>query len=90
MQQQVEWHGGPQRVNPSDVAQLAESPVRWSRVTELFRGHRGRVVVVVLAVVAASVVGLAQPFLLRAIIDDALPHSLRGTVVTSDGEALAA
>ena len=74
MQQQVEWHGGPQRVNPSDVAQLAESPVRWSRVTELFRGHRGRVVVVVLAVVAASVVGLAQPFLLRAIIDDALPH----------------
>lgn len=74
MQQQVGWHGGPQRVNPSDVAQLAESPVRWSRVTELFRGHRGRVVVVVLAVVAASVVGLAQPFLLRAIIDDALPH----------------
>ncbi len=74
MQQQVEWHGGPQRVNPSDVAQLAESPVRWSRVTELFRGHRGRVVVVVLAVVAASVVGLAQPFLLRAIIDYALPH----------------
>ena len=65
---------GPRRVDPRDRAQLAESPVSWSRLTALFRPHLGSLVVVGLAVVAASLIGLAQPFLLRAIIDDALPH----------------
>ena len=65
---------GPARIDPADRAQLAESPVSWERVVRLFRPHLGALSVVILAVVAASLVGLAQPFLLRAVIDDALPH----------------
>lgn len=65
---------GPARIDPRDRAQLAESPVSWQRIAALFRPHRGSLIVVVAAVVAASLVGLAQPFLLRAVIDDALPH----------------
>ena len=65
---------GPRRVDPRDREQLAESPVDPARLAALFRPHLGSLVVVGLAVVAASLIGLAQPFLLRAIIDDALPH----------------
>lgn len=65
---------GPQRIDPRDRAQLIESPVRARRVLQLFRPHTGALTIVMVAVVAASLVGLAQPFLLRAIIDDALPH----------------
>ena len=65
---------GPVRIDPRDRAQLAESPVSWRRVRGLFAPHAGALTVVGVAVVAASLVGLAQPFLLRAVIDDALPH----------------
>ncbi|MFT3875788.1 MAG: ABC transporter ATP-binding protein [Propioniciclava sp.] len=65
---------GPQRIDPRDRAQLAESPVEARRVLALFRPHAGPLAVVMIAVVAASVVGLAQPFLLRAVIDVALPQ----------------
>lgn len=65
---------GPQRVDARDRAQLAESPVEARRVLALFRPHAGALAVVMAAVVAASAVGLAQPFLLRIVIDDALPH----------------
>jgi len=30
---------------------------------------------VVLIIVASSIVGMASPFLLRAVLDDALPHN---------------
>ncbi|MDN5572193.1 MAG: ABC transporter ATP-binding protein/permease [Propionibacteriaceae bacterium] len=65
---------GPARIDPRDRAQLAESPVSGRRVRALFAPHTGALAVVGVTVVAASLVGLAQPFLLRAIIDDALPH----------------
>ncbi len=65
---------GPQRIDPRDRAQLIESPVSAARVAALFRPHAGALSIVIAAVVAASVVGLAQPFLLRAVIDDALPN----------------
>ncbi len=64
----------PQRVNPADAAQLAESPVPASRVFGLFAPHSWQLTVLIATVVVASLVGLAQPFLLRAIIDDALPQ----------------
>ena len=70
---------GPQRIDPRDRAQLIESPVSPARVAALFRPHAGALSIVVAAVVAASVVGLAQPFLLRAVIDDALPN--RNTIL---------
>ena len=64
---------GPARVNPADRAQLAESPVSMRRVVHLFAGHGWALSAVVAIIVVSSVVGLAQPFLLREIIDTALP-----------------
>jgi len=64
---------GPVRVNPADRAQLAESPVSIRRVAGLFAGHGWILAAVVAIIVVSSVVGLAQPFLLREIIDVALP-----------------
>jgi ATP-binding cassette subfamily B protein len=66
---------GPVRINPADRSQLAESPVSLARVAGLFRGHRLELAAVTAIIVVASVVGLAQPFLLREVIDVALPHS---------------
>jgi ATP-binding cassette subfamily B protein len=64
---------GPVRVNPADRAQLAESPVSMRRVVGLFSGHGWILAAVVAIIVVSSIVGLAQPFLLREIIDVALP-----------------
>ncbi|MCA0295664.1 MAG: ABC transporter ATP-binding protein/permease [Actinobacteria bacterium] len=66
---------GPSRINPADRAQLAESPVSLARVAGLFRGHGLQLAAVTGIIVVASVVGLAQPFLLREVIDVALPTS---------------
>jgi ATP-binding cassette, subfamily B, bacterial len=66
---------GARTVDPRDRAQLAESPVSWRRVGALFRPFRGRVATVMALIVASSVVALATPFLLRVVIDDALPHA---------------
>src|SRR6478609_4881728 len=65
---------GPRRVDPADRAQLAESPVSWRRVGSLFAPFRARVVLVVALIVASSAVSLASPFLLKLVIDDALPQ----------------
>lgn len=62
------------RVDPADRAQLAESPVPWPRVAVLFRPHRWSIAAVMALIVASSVVALATPFLLRTVIDDALPQ----------------
>ncbi len=64
---------GPSRISPADRAQLAESPVSLARVAGLFTGHRLELLAVTAIIVVASVVGLAQPFLLREVIDVALP-----------------
>jgi ATP-binding cassette subfamily B protein len=64
---------GPVRVNEADKVQLAESPVSMRRVVGLFAGHGWILAAVVAIIVVSSVVGLAQPFLLREIIDVALP-----------------
>jgi ATP-binding cassette subfamily B protein len=65
---------GPTRLDPADRAQLAESPVPIRRVLALFRPHTRSVAVVTAAIVLVSAISMAQPFLLRAVIDDALPH----------------
>ena len=64
----------PAKIDPRDRAQLDESPVSLRRVAALFAPHRGTVAIVTATVVAISVVSMASPFLLRAVIDDALPH----------------
>jgi ATP-binding cassette subfamily B protein len=44
------------------------------RILRLFRPYTGRLLLVGLLIAASSVVSLGSPFLLRGIIDDALPH----------------
>lgn len=63
------------KADPRDRAQLAESPVSIGRVVRLFAPHKWSIAVITSMIVVTSVVGLAQPFLLREIIDDALPHA---------------
>ena len=65
--------GGAAKIDPADRAQLAESPVKLSRVLALFRPHRRPLAIVTAIIVATSIISMAQPFLVRAAIDDALP-----------------
>jgi len=58
----------------SDRQQLQEHPVELRRVAHLFAPYRAALGVVVLLIVASSVIGLAQPFLVKRIIDQALPR----------------
>lgn len=44
------------------------------RVLGLFRHYTDRVIIALGLILLASIIGIAAPFLLRAIIDDALPH----------------
>ena len=48
------------------------------RILRLFRPYTGRLVVVGLLIAVSSLVGLGSPFLLRGIIDNALPHKDTG------------
>lgn len=80
---------GPRRVDAQDRAQLAESPVSMRRVLALFAPYRLPIATVVALIVATSVVGLAQPFLLRAILDDALPHDDTRLLLLAVGGMLA-
>ncbi|MHA7304512.1 ABC transporter ATP-binding protein [Arthrobacter sp. TMN-49] len=65
---------GPARINPADKQQIKRHPVRLRRVAALFAPHKARILVVVLLISAASIISLAQPFLIRSIIDTALPR----------------
>src|SRR5215207_7776313 len=65
--------GGSRTPDPADKAQLERSPVRWSRVAALFRPYRWQLSVVVALIVASSTVALATPFLIRLLIDEAIP-----------------
>ena len=87
--------GGRDHRSPQDAAsdrtQLRNHPVELRRIMALFSEHRGAITVVMLLLVMSSVIGLAQPFLVRAIIDHALPlhdHTLLvGSVVAMVGVA---
>jgi ATP-binding cassette subfamily B protein len=70
----------------ADRQQLAESPVPLSRLAGLFRPHRWTIGVVMALIVASSTISLAQPFLIRSVIDNALPHQdLRLLVIAVAG-----
>ena len=62
------------RPDPADLRQLSDSPVSLRRIARLFLPHRATLAVVVALIVLSSAVGLAQPFLVRHVIDDALPR----------------
>jgi len=62
----------PERPSAAERQQAREVSLR--RIAGLFVPYRWSVLAVVAIIVAASVVGLASPFLLRAVIDTALPR----------------
>ncbi|MEV4417194.1 ABC transporter ATP-binding protein [Catellatospora sp. NPDC049609] len=65
--------GGPHTVTAEEKAQAREVSLR--RIGGLFAAHRGQLAVVVAAIVASSVIAMASPFLLREVIDVALPQA---------------
>ncbi|AWG97776.1 ABC transporter ATP-binding protein [Rhodococcus ruber] len=67
---------GPMRhakPDPRDRAQLEESPVSVRRIGALFAPYRWQVALVVGLIVVSSVITLANPFLVRTLIDHAIP-----------------
>lgn len=54
---------------------VASAHVSVARILGLFQPYRGRIALVLLLIALASAAGLAAPFLLRAIIDEALPKA---------------
>jgi len=63
---------GGQTVTAAEKAQAHEVSLR--RIGTLFTPYRWQLAVVTVIIVASSIVGLASPFLLRAVIDTALPE----------------
>ncbi|GAA2319682.1 ABC transporter ATP-binding protein [Streptomyces violaceusniger] len=59
-------------------AQEAEQPAQVRRILRLFRPYRGRLSVVGLLVAASALVSVASPFLLREILDTAIPDGRTG------------
>ncbi|MFD3822727.1 ABC transporter ATP-binding protein [Streptomyces sp. NPDC058625] len=62
----------------SAPAGVEEQPRQVRRILRLFRPYRGRLAIVGLLVGAASLVSVATPFLLKAILDVAIPEGRTG------------
>ena len=62
---------GPRTVTAEQKAQAREVSLR--RIGQLFTPYRWQLAIVTAIIAASSIVGLASPFLLRAVIDNALP-----------------
>ena len=63
--------GGPRKLSEAEKAQARNVSLR--RIARLFTAHRFQLAVVTAIIVASSIVSLASPFLLREVIDVALP-----------------
>ncbi len=62
---------GPRTVTAAERAQARDVSLR--RIGRLFSPYRWQLAIVTAIIAASSIVGLASPFLLRAVIDTALP-----------------
>ncbi|MEW2582883.1 ABC transporter ATP-binding protein [Streptomyces virginiae] len=71
------WTPSKDPLDPSRPAP-AEQPRELRRIVALFRPYRARLAVVGLLVCASSLVGVASPFLLREILDVAIPQGRTG------------
>ncbi|WP_165987277.1 ABC transporter ATP-binding protein [Streptomyces sp. YIM 98790] len=71
-------HDAPRWDPPPKDAAHPQPPAQVRRILRLFRPHHGRLSLVALLVGASSLVGVASPFLLREIIDTALPERRTG------------
>ncbi|MER5335270.1 ABC transporter ATP-binding protein [Micromonospora sp. NPDC002717] len=63
---------GPRKVSAAEKAQARQVSLR--RIGGLFARHRGALATVTAIIVVSSVLAMASPFLLRAVIDRALPE----------------
>ena len=66
--------GRPDTRTPSPEEREQARAVSLRRIGALFAPHRGPLAVVVATIAVSSVVGMASPFLLREVIDVALPQ----------------
>ena len=64
--------GAPKSVTATEKAQAREVSLR--RIGRLFTPYRWPLAIVIAIIAASSIVGMASPFLLRAVIDNALPQ----------------
>jgi ATP-binding cassette subfamily B protein len=64
--------GGPAAVTAAERAQARDVSLR--RIGRLFAAYRFPLAIVIAIIVASSIVSMASPFLLRAVIDTALPR----------------
>jgi ATP-binding cassette subfamily B protein len=64
---------GRKTVTAAEKAQARE--VSLARIGRLFTNHKWQLGIVTAIIVISSVIAMASPFLLRAVIDDALPHT---------------
>ncbi|GAA4668736.1 ABC transporter ATP-binding protein [Streptomyces chumphonensis] len=68
----------PRWTPPSRESADPPPPAQLGRIVRLFRPYRGRLALVGLLVCAASLVTVASPFLLREILDVAIPEGRTG------------
>ncbi|MER5928634.1 ABC transporter ATP-binding protein [Streptomyces sp. NPDC002054] len=71
------WTPSKRPLDPSRPAP-SEQPRELRRIVRLFSPYRGRLAVVGLLVGASSLVGVASPFLLKEILDTAIPEGRTG------------
>ncbi|WP_441346799.1 ABC transporter ATP-binding protein [Rhodococcus sp. W8901] len=62
------------KIDPADRAQLEDSPVSLRRIGSLFAPYRWQIAVVMALIVVSSTISLANPFLVREVIDRAIPE----------------
>ncbi|MFF2655961.1 ABC transporter ATP-binding protein [Kitasatospora sp. NPDC058032] len=69
---------GIQWTPPDRAEDDPRPPTQWRRILALFRPYAGRLAVVGLLVAASAVVSVTTPFLLRAVLDTAIPQGRTG------------
>ncbi|MEU4238253.1 ABC transporter ATP-binding protein [Actinoplanes sp. NPDC026619] len=65
----------PRGKKPTEAEKKQAREVSLRRIGALFTEHRWPLTTVVLIIVVSSILAMASPFLLRAVIDDALPQA---------------
>ncbi|MDI5966261.1 ABC transporter ATP-binding protein [Streptomyces sp. SL13] len=68
----------PPEINWTPPTKDSDNPADVPRIMRLFTPYRGRLALVLFLVAASSVVSIASPFLLRAVLDTAIPQRRTG------------
>ncbi|MEY9840187.1 ABC transporter ATP-binding protein [Streptacidiphilus sp. EB103A] len=69
---------GPDWTPPARKPGAPKAPVQLRRILRLFRPYRGKLIAVGMFVGLSSLVSVASPFLLRAVLDTAIPQGRTG------------